>query len=107
MNGFQFSPNSTIPNATLSFLAPSTSGNYEVRLYSQNNSSSPSATAPFTVQAQTLPGDLPGDRIVNSIDFSIMNGVWLTNNAAADLNHDGTVNSLDFSTMNGNWLKAI
>jgi hypothetical protein len=53
-----------------------------------------------------LAGDLNGDRTVNSIDFSIMNSAWLTNNATSDLNKDGTVNSLDFSIMNGNWLKT-
>lgn len=51
-------------------------------------------------------GDLNGDRIINSIDFSIMNAVWLTNNVTADLNKDGIVNSLDFSIMNSNWLKT-
>ena len=54
----------------------------------------------------TLAGDLNGDRVINSIDFSIMNGAWLTNNATSDLNKDGTVNSLDFSIMNSNWLKT-
>ena len=53
-----------------------------------------------------LAGDLNGDRIINSIDFSIMNGAWLTNNATSDLNKDGIVNSLDFSLMNSNWLKT-
>ncbi len=55
----------------------------------------------------TLVGDLNGDKIVNSLDWSIMNGKWFTNNAAADLNHDGLVNSIDFSLLNANWFKTI
>ncbi len=41
------------------------------------------------------------------LDWSIMNSKWFTNDATADLNGDGIVNSLDFSIMNGNWLKSI
>ncbi len=55
----------------------------------------------------TLVGDLNGDKIVNSLDWSIMNSKWFTNNATADLNHDGIVNSIDFSLLNANWFKTI
>jgi len=51
-------------------------------------------------------GDLDNNGIVNSLDWSIMSGVWFTSNAQADLNHDGIVNSIDFSIMNRNWLKT-
>ena len=51
-------------------------------------------------------GDLNHDGTVNSIDWSIMNSVWFTNNADADLNYDGVVNSIDFSIMNQNWFKT-
>ncbi|GEM_PF-2559196 len=54
----------------------------------------------------TLKGDLNKDGIVNSLDWSIMNSKWFTNDTTADLNNDGIVNSLDFSIMNGNWLKS-
>jgi murein DD-endopeptidase MepM/ murein hydrolase activator NlpD len=59
--------------------------------------------------ARPLPlvGDLNNDGIVNSLDWSIMNGQWLTNNPTSDLNDDGIVNSLDFSLMNSNWLKTV
>lgn len=53
-----------------------------------------------------LKGDLNKDGIVNSLDWSIMNSKWFTNDSVTDLNHDGIVNSLDFSIMNGNWLKT-
>jgi hypothetical protein len=54
-----------------------------------------------------LVGDLNGDRIINALDWSLMNVSWLTNNATADLNKDGLVNSLDFSLLNANWMKSI
>ena len=57
-------------------------------------------------EAPWLLGDLNGDAIVNSLDFSILNGKWFTNDPRADINRDGLVNSLDFSTMNSNWFKT-
>src|SRR3989344_765804 len=51
-------------------------------------------------------GDINNDHIVNSLDWSIMNSRWFTNDSTVDLNEDGIVNSLDFSIMNGNWLKS-
>jgi hypothetical protein len=54
----------------------------------------------------TLVGDINGDCLVNSLDFSIMNSKWLTNDATADLNRDGLVNSIDFSLMNANWFRG-
>ena len=51
-------------------------------------------------------GDLNNDGIVNTIDWSIMNAKWFTNDATADLNRDGIVNSIDFSILNRNWLKT-
>jgi hypothetical protein len=47
------------------------------------------------------------DGVVNSLDWSIMNAKWGTNDATADMNKDGVVNSLDFSIMNSNWGKTI
>lgn len=51
----------------------------------------------------TTPGDLNGDSVVNSLDWSVMNGQWGTSGPEADLNGDGLVNSLDFSILNSNW----
>lgn len=51
-----------------------------------------------------LTGDINSDNIINSVDFSIVNGNWFTSNAVSDLNKDGLVNSIDFSYMNQNWL---
>jgi hypothetical protein len=50
-----------------------------------------------------IPGDLNADGTVNSLDWSIMNSKWFSNDTVADLNKDGIVNSLDFSIMNSNW----
>jgi len=57
--------------------------------------------------SQYLQGDLNQDGTVNSADWTIMAGVWFTNDATADLNGDGIVNSIDFSLMNANWGKTI
>ncbi len=66
-----------------------------------------SASINVTVSNITLVGDLNGDRIVNAIDWSLMNLKWLTNDATTDLNSDGIVNSLDYSLLNANWFKTI
>jgi hypothetical protein len=50
-----------------------------------------------------LAGDLDGNNVVNSLDYSQMNGKWYQSDATSDLNRDGIVNALDFSLMNKNW----
>lgn len=70
-----------------------------------SGASSPTST-PTPPPTGTLQGDLNKDGIVNSLDWSIMNGKWFTNDVTVDLNSDGIVNSLDFSIVNGNWLKS-
>ena len=47
--------------------------------------------------------DFNGDKIVNSLDFSIMSRHWLANYFQADLNSDGIINSLDFSILVLRW----
>jgi hypothetical protein len=54
----------------------------------------------------TLVGDINKDGIVNSLDWSVMNSKWLTNDANSDLNKDGIVNSIDYSMLNSNWFKT-
>jgi hypothetical protein len=72
-----------------------------------DGTTAPPASATVTVGATaTLVGDLNGDKIVNSIDWSIMNSKWFTSDATADLNKDGLVNSLDWSLLNQNWFKT-
>jgi hypothetical protein len=51
----------------------------------------------------TLGGDLNFDLIVNSLDWSVMNGQWFTSTAQSDLNKDSFVNSFDFGILNKNW----
>jgi len=60
-----------------------------------------------TVDNGPLVGDLNQDRTVNGADWTIMAGVWFTNDATADINSDGIVNSIDFSLMNANWGRTI
>jgi chitodextrinase len=52
----------------------------------------------------TLPaGDFNSDKIINSLDFSYMNGKWGGPDLLADVNKDGEVNSLDFAFLSRNW----
>ena len=51
-------------------------------------------------------GDFNGDNIINSLDFSYMNGRWNQNDSLADINRDNSVNSLDFAYLSNNWLST-
>ena len=53
-----------------------------------------------------IAGDLNNDKIVNSLDWSMMKLRWFTSDATSDLNDDGIVNSIDFSILNNNWFKT-
>ena len=53
-----------------------------------------------------VPGDINLDRIVNSIDYSILNSDWFTSNSRSDLNNDGIVNAIDYSILNANWFRT-
>ena len=63
-------------------------------------------TPPPPPPGGAVPGDINLDRIVNSLDWSIMSSNWLSNHPASDVNKDGLVNSLDFSLMSSNWLRT-
>jgi hypothetical protein len=54
---------------------------------------------------QLLGGEFNSDSLINSLDFSIMNGKWQTSDNLTDLNKDGQVNSLDFAFLSKNWLQ--
>jgi hypothetical protein len=51
--------------------------------------------------------DFNQDRIVNSVDFSIMLAFWKTlspfTNPCVDINADSIVNSIDFSILLSQW----
>jgi len=86
-------------------------GNYDI--YSKTSqhlkgkTTNVSLSSGATINLPTLrAGNLNNDTIINSLDWSAMNGTWLTSNIATDLNRDGIVNSLDFSWMNKNWLQS-
>ncbi|MBX4205007.1 MAG: hypothetical protein KW788_02330 [Candidatus Doudnabacteria bacterium] len=70
------------------------------------NVSSPSSSVSATTQGTPVVGDINSDHIVNSVDYSILNSKWFTNDAASDLNDDGIVNAIDFSILNANWFKT-
>jgi uncharacterized protein (TIGR03790 family) len=52
---------------------------------------------------QPLPGDFNLDRIVNTLDFSLLSSKWNQVYSPYDLVLDGIINSLDFAVMSGNW----
>jgi hypothetical protein len=60
----------------------------------------------FASTPTPIVGDINLDHIVNSIDYSILNSHWFTNDASSDLNHDGLVNAIDYSILNANWFKT-
>lgn len=68
------------------------------------------AASAFAVVARDavtwLKGDLNGDGIVNSLDWSVMNARWFTADPLADINRDRIVNSVDFSVLNTNWFRT-
>ncbi len=64
-------------------------------------------TLVIPAQQQVLIGDLNSDKIVNSLDWSLMNAKWFTSDTTADLNKDGLVNAIDFSLLNANWFKTL
>ncbi len=54
-----------------------------------------------------LAGNLQdSDDVINSLDWSLLNEKWGTNDQTADINKDGIVNTLDWSLMNKNWAKS-
>jgi hypothetical protein len=67
---------------------------------------SAAATPPPPPAPIPVVGDINNDHIVNSIDYSILNSRWFTNDATADLNDDNIVNAIDYSILNSNWFKT-
>jgi len=62
-----------------------------------------SDTAAPTLNFQTISGgDLNGDNVINTADYSRLIVSWF-GTGTADINRDGIVNSADFSLMVGNW----
>jgi hypothetical protein len=84
-------------------------GNYDFRIKVPEYLSKKISNIALTNSVQLnfsslLAGDLNNDNIVNSLDFAILSGKWLTADPTADINKDGIVNSLDFSLLSANWL---
>lgn len=94
----------TVTGLTSKSVLPTTTTTYT--LTATNASGSVTSTATVTVSGTPLAGDLNLDHIVNSLDWSIMNSKWFTDDPIADLNKDGIVNSIDFSILNNNWFKT-
>lgn len=53
----------------------------------------------FTGAAKLPGGDISGDNVVNTLDYSILRFNWTTANSVADINGDGTVLTADFNLL--------
>ena len=51
-------------------------------------------------------GDLNGDNVVNTLDYSILRFNWFTSNAVADITGDGPVNATDYAILQANFYVA-
>jgi len=64
----------------------------------------------FDISANSIRGDLDGDRTVDIFDLRIMAGEWQTTGVLADIEPvggDGIVNLRDFAALALNWLQSI
>jgi nitrous oxidase accessory protein NosD len=48
-------------------------------------------------------GDLTGDNVVNTLDYSVLRFNWLTSNAVADITGNGVVNTGDYNPLQANF----
>ena len=62
-------------------------------------------TADFVGSDKLLGGDLNGDNIVNTLDYTIYATNYNTTNDVADINGDGAVNTLDYNLISVNFFK--
>ena len=86
-------------------------GNYDVRIvsdrYLKRKLTNMYITGGAVIRVPLLPaGDLSGDGVINSIDWSIMDTQWAKMFSSADINRDGRVNSIDLGYIRKNWLQT-
>jgi parallel beta-helix repeat protein len=60
-------------------------------------------TASLTATNRLPGGDLNGDNVVNTLDYSILRFYWLTANPTADIDGSGSVSTGDYSLLRGNF----
>ncbi|OGD56831.1 hypothetical protein A2V71_00955 [Candidatus Berkelbacteria bacterium RBG_13_40_8] len=87
---------------------PPTPGGYDFQIkvtgYLTKKITSLTWTDPLALNYTDLrSGDLDGNNIVNSIDFTILNNKWGQADSLSDINRDNIVNSIDFALLNSNW----
>ncbi|OGE75813.1 MAG: hypothetical protein A2895_01150 [Candidatus Doudnabacteria bacterium RIFCSPLOWO2_01_FULL_42_60] len=88
-------------------VSPTTTTTYTMTAVLIDSSPAPSVSTTVTVTSGTpILGDINLDRIVNSVDYSILNSDWFTSAARSDLNSDGLVNAIDYSILNANWFRT-
>lgn len=86
-------------------------GNYDISVFSQyylrKKLLNYNLATGANINPSVLPaGDLNGDSIINSLDWSVMRPNWLLSNNISDINKDGIVNSVDRSFLVKNWLQS-
>lgn len=86
-------------------------GNYDVRIvsdrYLKRKISNMYIAGGAVIQVPSLlAGDLNGDGVINSIDWSIMDTQWAKTSSFADINKDRMVNSLDWGYIRKNWMQT-
>lgn len=63
-------------------------------------------SALFTGLDKLKSGDLNGDNVINTLDYSMLRNHWFTANPVADLNGDGAVNNRDYLIMQENFYQV-
>lgn len=86
-------------------------GNYDILVFSQyylkKKLLNYNLATDAIVNLPVLPaGDLNGDNIINSLDWSVMRPSWFLSSGVSDINKDGIVNSIDRSFLSKNWLQS-
>ncbi len=88
------------------------SGTYDLRVKAPGYLARKIESVTWPAETETeikelLAGNLQDeDNEINSLDWSIMNGLWGSADPKADINQDGLINTLDWSIMNKNWGKV-
>jgi len=93
-------------------LATLPSGTYDIRVKAPGYLTKKIESVTWPTETEIEIGELVAgnlqdeDNEINSLDWSIMNGLWGSSDPNADINQDGLVNALDWSIMNKNWGKV-
>jgi|GEM_PF-2812973 len=85
-------------------------GHYDISVKSKNTLKNKVSgvflgAASEVVLPKLIAGDVNGDGVINSIDWSLINTRWFKRDYNYDINGDRIINSIDWSFIKKNWLK--